>query len=95
MTEVNTLVHDLLARERRIAIIWQTDDVLEVRPDLTEDQAWEVLQLAEADHDANHGICWETLVITAESLFPEPEAPDGDETDESEPTLSPTKGLDA
>jgi hypothetical protein len=49
-----------------------TDDVHEVRPDLTVDEAWEVLQCVEKWHDANHGICWYTLEAAAEMLFSEP-----------------------
>ena len=63
--------HQLLAKHRRIAIIWGTDDVHEVRPDLSEDQAWEVLQRAEHKHDANNGIGWDTLEIIADDLYPE------------------------
>jgi hypothetical protein len=37
----------LLARHRIIARYWSTEDVLNARPDLTDDQAWEVLQGAE------------------------------------------------
>jgi hypothetical protein len=45
-----------------------------VRNDLTPDQAWEVLQAVERQHDCNYGITWDTLGITADELFPEGEA---------------------
>jgi len=57
----------------QIAIIWSVEDVLEVRPDLTEDQAYEVLQIAEHRHDANIGINWEVLAIHADWQFPKKE----------------------
>ena len=42
-------VHVLLAPRRQIASIWSIEDVQEVRPDLTDDQAWEVLQQVERE----------------------------------------------
>jgi hypothetical protein len=67
MTEID--VHKLLAQSGQIAIVWCIEDVKEVRPDLTDDQAWEVLQLVERSHDANFGVSWETLDSAAHSLF--------------------------
>lgn len=57
--------------ERTIAIEWSTDDVLEVREDLTSDQAWEVLKAVYQRHDANIGINWEYIEAVADDLFPE------------------------
>ena len=62
-------VHRILRSRRQIAVIWSVDDVLEIRPDLTEDEAWEVLQAVEDDHDANLGICWDVLEYHATCLF--------------------------
>jgi hypothetical protein len=55
---------------RSITITWDTSDVQEVRPDLTDDQAWEVLCLAKAEHDANIGINWDILDYWAAYLYP-------------------------
>ncbi len=71
-------VNELLAERKQIALIWGVEDVQEIRPDLNDDQAWEVLQAAERKHDATLGICWETLEFWAEDLFPEPD--DSDQT---------------
>lgn len=49
------------ACEDSIAIIWSVEDVLRVRPELTRDQALQVLWQAYDEHDANHGICWQTF----------------------------------
>lgn len=57
--------------ERTIAIEWSTDDVLEVREDLTSDQAWEVLKAVYQRHDANIGINWEHIEAVADDLYPE------------------------
>ena len=54
-----------------IAIVWSVADVLEVRPDLTEDQAYEVLQLTKDKHDATIGINWDVLAVHAEWEYPE------------------------
>ena len=71
--DVNLYVHDLLARHRRIAAIWAIEDVKGMRPHLTDDQAWEVLERVGDKHDAWGGITWTTLEIVADDLFPEPD----------------------
>lgn len=53
-----------------ISIIWTVEDVQAVRPDLSEDQALEVLQCAEDKHDAEIGINWTVLQILADTMFP-------------------------
>ena len=60
-------------RELSIAIVWHIDDVLEVRPDLSREQAFQVLKQAKENHDANIGINWDVLTDCAESLFAERE----------------------
>ena len=60
-------------KELSIAIVWHIDDVLEVRPDLSMEQAWIVLRHAHYRHDAGVGINWEVLAAHAESLFAERE----------------------
>jgi len=62
-------IHELLAERKQIALIWSVEDVQAVRPDLTDDQAWQVLQDVERGHDANLGVCWLTLEYVAEDLF--------------------------
>jgi len=64
--------HEFLAKHRMIGVVWCIEDVQAVRPDLTDDQAWEVLQEVERKHDANWGICWITLEVVANHLFPQP-----------------------
>lgn len=70
--DVNFHVEQLLAKHRSIAAIWCIDDVKGVRPDLTDDQAWEVLEQVGRKHDAEWGINWTTLETTADDLFPKP-----------------------
>jgi hypothetical protein len=60
---------EALASRRQIAVTWDVEDVLAVRPDLTDDQAWEVLKSVKRGHDANRGISWDTLEWTAMYLF--------------------------
>ena len=67
-------IHALLAERQQVAIVWCIEDVQAVRPDLTNEQAWEVLKLAERYHDANIGINWDVLSCHADSRF-------GDEPD--------------
>jgi hypothetical protein len=68
--DVNRHVEQLLAKHRSIAAIWCIDDVKSLRPDLTDDQAWEVLEQVSRNHDAEWGINWITLETTADDLFP-------------------------
>jgi hypothetical protein len=62
--------HWILHDEKQMAPVWGIDDVQEVRPDLTDDQAWDVLQRVDLLHDRDRGITWETLRATAQELFP-------------------------
>ena len=63
-------IHAVLAKRRQVGIVWGIGDVQEVRPGLTAKQAWEVLQQVKDKHDADWGICWRTLEIVANGLFP-------------------------
>jgi hypothetical protein len=53
-----------------IEISWHIEDVKAVRPNLTDEQAREVLEEAEDQHDANIGINWYVLASHADYLFP-------------------------
>jgi hypothetical protein len=66
-------LYDLLDQQRMIGQFWGIDDVKSVRPHLTDDQAWEVLQTVERRLDANFGINWDVIRDTADELHPEPE----------------------
>lgn len=67
--DIDSYVLRLLAKHRKIAAIWCIEDVKAIRPDLTEDQAWEILQQVESSHDAENGISWTTLETIADDLF--------------------------
>ena len=62
-------IDGLLAGRKQIAVNWCIEDVHGARPDLTDDQAWEVLQDLGRHHDAEHGINWLTLKTVADMLF--------------------------
>lgn len=53
-----------------IAFGWCVADVKTVRPDLTKEQAGEVLRKVAREHDATLGVTWETLDNAARELFP-------------------------
>lgn len=61
----------LIDNRDTIALIWCIDDVLEIRPDLTEEQAGKVLTRVEDIHDASIGVSWDTLQCVADDMFPE------------------------
>jgi hypothetical protein len=63
--ELNAVLH----RRRQIAQVWGVDDVIAVRPDLTDDQAWDVLREVERTMDADTGITWRVLEDTAGGMF--------------------------
>lgn len=56
--------------ERQIALIWSIEDVTDIRPDLEDKQAMEVLRSVQAHHDCDIGVSWETLLYEAEILYP-------------------------
>jgi hypothetical protein len=53
-----------------IAIKWHIDDVLNIRPDLTNHQAGKVLKHLKDNHDASVGIYWDMIDIVADILYP-------------------------
>jgi hypothetical protein len=55
-----------------IVIKWQIEDVQSIRPDLSDDEAYEVLVYLDDNHDANIGISWDVIEYAADYLFPEP-----------------------
>ena len=65
-------MHD--KKTRTIAIEWGIEDVLSERPDLTDDQAWHVLETCYFEHDANEGINWIVINGWAEYLYPKEDA---------------------
>jgi hypothetical protein len=56
-----------------ITIKWHFSDVQEMRPDLTDDQAREVLWRVRDIHDANEGVNWCVIECVASEMFPEEE----------------------
>ena len=72
--DINHHVRQLLAQQHSIAAIWCTDDVRVIRPQLTEEQAWEVLQEVDDRRDAEWGITWTTLEVAADDLYPQPDS---------------------
>lgn len=72
-------IYELLAQRRQVAIIWDIEDVQNMRPDLNDDQAWQVLQRCEKHHDCETGFTWLLIELVAEDLFP---CPEGNEKEE-------------
>ena len=64
---------ELVDTRYAIANVWMVEDVQSVRPDLTEEQAREVLGKVEKYHDATIGISWETIQLYADDMYPEEE----------------------
>lgn len=70
-------LHELLRAQGQIAIVWHIDDVLNVRPGLTRDQAMTVLERVSRKHDAEHGVSWETFRVVADDMFPQNDQSEG------------------
>ena len=68
--EKQKTLHEMMQQERVIGFLWNTDHVRSLRPDLTDDQAWSVLQHIDTRKAANFGITWDTLSWAAYDLFP-------------------------
>ena len=77
--DIDGHVLQLLAKHRKIAAIWCIEDVKAIRPDLSDDQAWELLQQVSDRHDAENGITWTTLETSADDLFGPSSETDEDE----------------
>lgn len=59
---------------KTISIKWSTEDVLEDHPWLSEDEADEadeVLDSLDKNHDANIGINWEVINVYVSIMYPE------------------------
>ena len=64
-------VQQLLRARRQVAVVWNIEDVKHLRPDLTDDQAWDVLEQAYDVHDCEWGFTWTHLQTVADDMFPE------------------------
>ena len=64
---------EMLASPDWIGILWGVEDVKDVAPHLSDDQARDVLQTVEQHHDATIGINWDVLETVADMLYEEPE----------------------
>lgn len=68
-------VHELLAEQRAIALIWDADMLVSTYPHLREDQAWEVLQECERNYTGEAGLTWDDVAEVVNDRFPDaPEA---------------------
>ena len=72
--------------EKSISIEWSSEDVQSIRPDLNDEQAYEVLLMVEKYHDAEIGVNWNVLSAVADEYFPEPNDEDEDDEDDDAET---------
>jgi hypothetical protein len=64
--EIDVDIHDLLKQNGMAGIVYSIEDVQSMRPDLNDDQAWEVLIAA---RDCDTGMTDETIKILADDLY--------------------------
>jgi hypothetical protein len=62
-------IHELLAGQHALALIWDADQVRTHYPHQTEDQAWAVLQECERRYTAEKGLTWEDIAETVAELY--------------------------
>lgn len=64
-SDLDSLIEDYYSDTDRIAILWGKDDVVhrakEIEVEITDDDALDVLQRLENDHDCNIGITWDVI----------------------------------
>jgi hypothetical protein len=58
-------IHELAEKHGYAVLVWSVADVLRVKPELTVEQARQVLRDTEHCHNAARGVTWETLKIHA------------------------------
>lgn len=69
--KINELYDQIVWNDKNsIVVLWHTDDIKSIRPDLNDDQCMAVLRQADRHHDAELGINWGVLEMWADELFP-------------------------
>lgn len=71
--EVEKAFKEYLTDKGYIALLWHTDDVKDMRKDLTDEQCTDVLRMVKKQHDATQGVSWDTIKMTADTMFPQPD----------------------
>ncbi|GIK15187.1 MAG: hypothetical protein BroJett003_01510 [Planctomycetota bacterium] len=63
-------IHELVTSRRQVAVLWSIEDVQAVRPDLSDNQSWDVLQRCIRVHHCEVGFTWLLIETVADDLFP-------------------------
>lgn len=70
LDELKAAAENLTSRE--ILFSWSVEDVQSVRPDLTDEQAFAVLERCEYCLDGEIGMNWYAIQAAADDLYPQP-----------------------
>ena len=68
--QIDVDIDELLAGHHAIGIVWDIEHVKDQRPDLTDSQAWEVLQECQSCWERLNDPMLETIPQVADNLFP-------------------------
>ncbi len=68
LDELNEWVNIL--EKHTVMFTWTIEDVQGIREDLNNEQAFQVLEQCENNHDADIGMNWDTIEIVADEMFP-------------------------
>jgi len=71
MHQADVDIGELLAEHHAIPIVWDSQHVRDQRPDLTDEQAWEVLQECQRSWERLNDPMLETIRQVADNLFPQ------------------------
>jgi hypothetical protein len=66
-------VDKVLKSRGQVAIVWSIEDVQGLRPDLSAEQAMDVLEECRDQHDAQWGFNYTLIETIADEMFPRPE----------------------
>ncbi len=67
--DIDNLIQQLLRRRRQVAVIFCVADVKGIRPDLSDEQCWDVLERCMDQHDCEWGFTWSFITDIAQELF--------------------------
>jgi hypothetical protein len=65
-------VHEALAEQRAIALIWDAEMLITHYPHLTEAQAWDILQGCSMNYSAEQGLTWDDIAERVHEQYPDP-----------------------
>tara|TARA_R100001443_G_scaffold59530_1_gene69855 strand:- start:213 stop:434 length:222 start_codon:yes stop_codon:yes gene_type:complete len=70
MTNSNSTDWTKYDTEDTIFVCWTTEDIREIRPDLTDHECRKILRKVKDGHDATLGISWDVIETISYDMYP-------------------------